>query len=117
MESADAKDEEWRKLDSFSRSSNVSAADYHEVRLLMLKEQGQSAGQITPDLLEKLSELEHIRWCRFHYLNNWKYGEPESGRAKDAARHIHRDLIPYGELSESEKEKDRSSVRLLLSIE
>lgn len=117
VESAEAKDEEWKKLDSFSRSSNVSAADYHEVRLLMLKEQGQSAGQITPDLLEKLSELEHIRWCRFHYLNNWKYGEPESGRAKDAARRIHRDLIPYGELSESEKEKDRSSVRLLLSIE
>lgn len=113
----EAKDEEWRKLDSFSRSSNVSAADYHEVRLLMLKGQGQSADRITPDLLERLSELEHIRWCRFHYLNNWRYGVPENGKTKDPVRRIHRDLIPYAELTESEKEKDRSSVRLLLSVE
>lgn len=117
VESAEAKEEEWKKLDSFSRSSNVSAADYHEVRLLMLKESGQSPKHVTSDMLERLSELEHIRWCRFHYLNNWKYGEPESGRAKDAAHRIHRDLIPYAELTESEKEKDRSSVRLLLSME
>ncbi len=117
VESADAKDEEWRKLDSFSRSSNVSAADYHEVRLLMLREQGQSVWQITSELLEKLSELEHIRWCRFHYLHNWRYGVPENGKTKDAALRIHRDLVPYAELTEGEKEKDRSSVRLLLSIE
>lgn len=116
-DSAEAKEEEWKKLDSFSRSSNVSAADYHEVRLLMLKEQGQSAERITPDLLEKLSELEHIRWCRFHYLNNWRYGVLGSGKAKDPIRRIHSDLIPYDELTEGEKEKDRSSVRLLLSIE
>ena len=33
---------EWRKLDPFTRYSNVSTADYHELRLKLLKAQGLS---------------------------------------------------------------------------
>ena len=113
------KQEEWRKLDVFTRYSNISAADYNEVRLQMLKYMGQQAdaSAFSPALLELLAELEHIRWCRYHYLSNWKYGVPTDGRHKDARKRMHVDLVPYNELSEEEKEKDRENIRILLSFQ
>ena len=117
-ESPENLETEWKKLDPFTRHSNISAADYHSIRLKMLEADGlpADAEKLSPDVIERLSELEHIRWCRYHYLNNWTYGVPENGRTKDTAKRIHCDLLPYGELSDSEKDKDRDSVRLLLSI-
>ena len=82
----------------------------------MLKEMGQPVSGPAPECLELLSELEHIRWCRYHYLNNWKYGVPNDGKPKDAVRRIHTDLIPYKELPEEEKRKDRENIRTLLSM-
>ena len=109
---------EWQKLDAFTRYSNISAADYHEIRLGMLAAAGQpaDAARISPDVMELLAELEHIRWSRYHYLNNWRYAIPEDGSRKDKERRFHADLLPYRELSDSEKEKDRESVRQLLSM-
>ena len=109
---------EWQKLDAFTRYSNISAADYHEIRLKMLAAIGQPVdiAHISPDTLELLAELEHIRWSRYHYLNNWRYGIPEDGRRKDKGMRIHADLLPYRELSDSEREKDRKSVRQMLKV-
>lgn len=72
--------------------------------------------QLTADQIEQLAELEHIRWCRYHYLSNWRLGTPENGRRKDPERRLHTDLIPYQELDESSKEKDRENIRILLSL-
>lgn len=109
---------EWEKLSAFLRYSNISTADYHELRLRMLRRMGVKAdgSDLTRDQLELLAELEHMRWCRYHWLNNWKYGVPENGGTKDAAGHIHADLVPYGELAESEKEKDRTTIGVLLGL-
>lgn len=109
---------EWKRLDAFTRYSNISSADYHEVRLAMLEAMGLPAdpGALPPDKLELLSELEHIRWCRYHYLNNWRYGRPDNGKSKDPARRIHADLVEYSTLTEEEKEKDRENIRILLSV-
>lgn len=111
-------EEQWALLDAFTRYSNISAADYHEIRLSMLKTMGVAAdgASVSPQLLELLAELEHIRWCRYHYLNNWRQGVPENGKRKDPALRIHADLIPYQELTDGEKEKDRENIRILLSI-
>ena len=118
-ENEEAKEAEWKKLDGFTRYSNVSAADYHEVRLKMLAALGwpTDPDRISPEEMELLSELEHIRWCRYHYLNNWKRGVPENGARKDSARRIHTDLIPYEELTEGDKKKDRDNIRVLLSVQ
>lgn len=112
------KEAEWRRLDAFTRYSNISAADYHEVRLGMLRAMGEpaDAGEMSAGCLELLAELEHMRWCRYHYLNNWRYGVPEDGRRKDGKRRIHADLVPYEGLTEGEKEKDRENIRVLLSV-
>lgn len=116
-ENEETKEREWEKLDAFTRYSNISSADYHEVRLIMLEDMGEDAKRPTPGCMELLSELEHIRWCRYHYLNNWKHGTLEHGARKDPVRRIHADLIPYAQLTEGEKEKDRENIRTLLSLE
>ena len=66
-------EQEWSRLDGFTRYSNVSAADYHEVRLHMMAVLGWPADgeRLAPEQMELLAELEHIRWCRYHYLNSW----------------------------------------------
>ena len=117
-ETAENMEAEWRKLDAFTRYSNVSSADYHELRLRLLKAQGlpDRAEDLAPADMETLAELEHIRWCRYHYLNNWRFGQPKNGKAKDPVLRIHSLLIPYDELSEADKEKDRENIRVLLSI-
>lgn len=109
---------EWLKLNSFTRYSNISAADYHEIRLQMLEARGiaPDPGALDPQTLELLSELEHIRWERFHFLNNWRHGEKLNGRAKNPAQRTHSDLIPYQDLTEGEKEKDRENIRTLLQV-
>ena len=111
-------EKEWKKLNSFTRYSNISAADYHGVRLRMLELWNEKPAEdsISREHFELLSELEHERWCRFHYLNNWSRGEPASGKTKDPAKRLHRDLVPYSELSDAEKEKDRDTIRVLLAI-
>lgn len=117
-ENDEMKEKEWKSLDSFTRYSNISSADYHEVQLQMLQSMGipPVLEQISEKQLEILAELEHIRWCRYHYLNNWAYGIPADGKNKDKHKKIHTDLIPYDQLSEEDKEKDRENIRILLSI-
>lgn len=117
-ETEEALDAEWRKLDTFTRYSNISSADYHEIRLAMLRSMGmpEDPDRIPGDVMELLSELEHMRWCRYHLLNNWTQGTPENGKSKDSVKRIHVDLMPYDRLSEGEKQKDRDSVRVLLEL-
>lgn len=87
----------WEKLDCFKRYSNVSSSDYKFMIERLF------AGGI---LLETLTELEHIRWCRYYYLHNWKYGQQT-----DNIRRIHNCLIPFSQLSEAEKAKDLEAIR------
>lgn len=117
-ETEEEKEAQWRKLDSFTRYSNISAADYHEVRLRMLEAMKlkKDFEELPAEVMELFLELEHIRWCRYHYLNNWSYGVPADGSNKDKSRRIHRDLVPYSKLSEKDKEKDRENIRILLEI-
>ena len=118
-ETGENREAEWRKLDTFTRYSNISSADYHEIRLKMLQGMGEPSDpdRISPSCMELLAELEHMRWCRYHWLNNWTCGVLEGGGNKDSARKIHADLRPYDQLSEQEKQKDRDAVCLLLELD
>ena len=91
----------WEKLDAFKRYSNVSSSDYMHTITRLLKD-GMP--------VDAVAELEHIRWNRYHYLNNWTYG-PET----DPARRIHKCLVPFAELSEEEKQKDIEAIRSKLT--
>lgn len=112
------KQDQWQKLDTFTRYSNISAADYHDIQKQIVKaeNQGPCLENISEKWFETLSELEHIRWCRYHCINNWKYGIPAEGN-KDAEKRIHSLLVPYSCLSEQDKDKDRENVRILFSLD
>ncbi|MCM1335570.1 MAG: RyR domain-containing protein [Bacteroides sp.] len=89
--------EPWERLSAFRRYSNISSADYAPVIERL------AAKGVPP---ETIAELEHIRWCRYHYLNNWRYGE-----TTDTARRVHNCLIPFADLSAEEKAKDVEAIK------
>jgi len=100
---------DWSKLSGFVRWSNISAADYMEVLKDIIAKR-LKVTELSSQQLEELSELEHIRWSRFHLVNYWKYGVPENGATKDSSKRIHVCLVDYSELSETEKQKDRDHI-------
>jgi hypothetical protein len=56
--------------------------------------------------IELLAEAEHNGWMEQKFMDGWEYGT-----TRDDVHKIHDALIPYGTLSEDNKEKDRNSVR------
>ena len=94
---ANANNVPWADLSTFHKRSNIAAANYKHV----LKELKESDPHMEWD---KLAELEHIRWCRFHYMHNYQYGE------RDVIKRMHPKLVAYSKLPEDDKEKCRQSV-------
>jgi hypothetical protein len=67
-----------------------------------------SSIELSPDLrelVERLAENNHDHWAQKRLCEGWCYGPKRSDAEK-----THPDLVPYGELSESEKEYDRKTV-------
>ena len=106
-------EEQWEKLDGFTKGSNIACADYHAIRRMIMRKAREKQMELS---IELLGQLEHIRWCRFHYLNHWTYGIPENGKAKDSSQRIHTCLVPFEELSEEERKKDYDAVEVLLDL-
>ena len=61
--------------------------------------------------IDTMARVEHLRWCWDKRMNGWAYG-----KARDDRKKIHPSIIPYEDLSESEKEKDRELVRLIPAL-
>jgi hypothetical protein len=64
--------------------------------------------EFTGDELEELAELEHERWVADKQRAGWRYGP-----VRDDARKIHNLLVPWEQLPEVERDKDRQPVREL----
>ena len=113
----------WKSLNSFTRGSNYATAIHDPLKKVLLKEVGIDTAGLTAGDNEKqynglndeeknkLQEIEHIRWCRYHLLNNWRKPEGDMiidgvKKAKDTEHKLHSDLVPYSELSKDDKEKD-----------
>jgi serine phosphatase RsbU (regulator of sigma subunit) len=60
------------------------------------------------DEVETMAKVEHLRWTWEKRLDGWIYGSK-----KDDQKKINPGLIPYDQLRESEKEKDRQLVKLI----
>lgn len=61
-------------------------------------------------LVEKLAEHIHDSWAQQRIAKGWSYGPTRSDAEKE-----HQCLVPYQDLSESEKEYDRITVKATLS--
>lgn len=65
------------------------------------------------NLIEHLSICEHQRWMGEKVMDGWRFERlPE----QDKTRKLHPSIIPWDQLSEEEKEKDRVQVRKALGI-
>lgn len=105
----------WRRLDETYRQANRSQAAHIACKLacgglIAIPEPVMADGQQAPlwsrpEFIEPLSRMEHDRWASDRLLDGWVYG----ARRDNAARH-HPDLIPYDDLSEAIREKDRVAV-------
>lgn len=99
-------EKDWDSLTGFLKASNISASDFGEVLSILSKELNE----------DELARLEHIRWCRFYYLNYYTLGTPNNGKNRDDKRRIHKDLIPYDELDSAEKIKDIEAIRITQNL-
>lgn len=110
-------DVEWEKLPAIIKEDNVAASlRIPEVlSLIGLEVIKPDKGEvINPDTFEEmisknieiLAQAEHDGWMETKKQNGWVYGEK-----RDDENKIHPSLIPYRQLSEEDKEKDRNAVR------
>ena len=115
--------ESWRQMDAFTRASNYVAAIHDPVKRKLLLDAGMDVRGMTAsenaeryaalpeETRERLQEIEHIRWSRYHLLNYWNKPdeaamESMAGKRKDPVNKLHTDLVPYADLSRAEKDKD-----------
>ncbi len=63
------------------------------------------------ELSEKLAENVHEVWAAGRIADGWRYGE-----VRDDERKLHPCIVPYGELSEIEKDYDRRTSQETLKV-
>jgi len=106
----------WEGLNEVMKDANRWSADHLSVKLRSIGFDGQDlsifdkvAGD--PELFEKLSEMEHRRWMAERLMDGWSYGPKRDNRKK-----IHDLLIPYGELADEEKDKDKDMIQNIKNL-
>jgi Trk K+ transport system NAD-binding subunit len=109
---------EWSEIDEGLRESNRQFADSVGEKLsalgLMLEPKEFGAGPpeedyvVPPKMLEELARDEHDRWVASKLAQGWS---PSGGLPKNSLTKVHPLLVPWDELDEAEREKDRDGVR------
>jgi ppGpp synthetase/RelA/SpoT-type nucleotidyltranferase len=98
----------------FNRSNRMQAEHIIEKLRRIGKTAIQPAGRepivtaLRNQDIESLAEVEHGRWVIERTLDGWKYS-----LVRDNEKKLRPQLIPWSELDEKEKEKDRSAVRAI----
>lgn len=104
-------DQPFAALDDAAKEDNRAAARRMAVVLAAAGLALTPAGPaISPETLESrmeiLAEAEHNGWMAHRAANGWTYGE-----TRDDAAKRHPLMIPYADLPEKEKDKDRNNIR------
>jgi len=109
----------WEELSEHYKNSNREQAKHIAWKLAAVgcrkvrKEQcrGESVNQFTDDEIEILAKMEHLRWCAEKWLDGW-----QKGPSKDPDQRTHPNLVPWEELSEDDRNKDRDPIRNIPSL-
>jgi RyR domain-containing protein len=106
----------WDGLTENLRDANRVVADHAPILFaaagltIARSGEGVEVAAITPDELERLAMIEHRRWMADRIDHGWR-----RGAIRDDRLMLHTDFVPWEQLSESDKEKDRNSVRSLIA--
>lgn len=97
--------ESWTGLNEFTKGSNIASADYLKIVGILSSEEPYK--DMDPEERDWcFARLEHILWCRYHFINHWTYGRPEDGKNKDSIKRIHTCLTDFSNLTEENQRKD-----------
>ena len=90
----------WEALRGDFRESNRSAADHIAIktRILQLSQSQQT--------IELLAEAEHRRWMAQRIVSGWRHADKREDKKR-----LTPNFVPYADLSDREREKDRNNVR------
>jgi hypothetical protein len=104
----------WDRLAENYQDDNRSVADHMEFKLasaLIVSEPGEGSVMLDEDEVEVLSGIAHARWMAARGLGGWRYAAD-----RDNARMLHPDMVPYAQLTEAAKQKDRDEVLTLPAL-
>jgi 3-dehydroquinate dehydratase len=106
----------WESLSDLTKEANRQQAAQIQLKIRCM--QAHLEPLEFPDLpmnlepmMERLAQMEHRRWMAEKWLSGWS-----SGPVRDDAKLIHNCLVPWEQLSNSEKEKDRQAVRQIPNL-
>jgi hypothetical protein len=106
----------WEALPESVRESNRRQVDHIGKKLEAvghaispLTDWDAASYTFSPDQVERMARLEHERWCQELRENGWTFAP---GR-KNPAKKTHPALLPWEELPEEEREKNRLAAREL----
>ena len=95
----------WDQLPEHAKESNRWAVLHRDIKRQIWNHTEQDR---RASVLEHLAICEHQRWMGEKAMNGWRHAALQ---AQDKKRRLHPSLIPWDQLSEGEKEKDRVQVR------
>lgn len=110
---------DWQNLLPRMRASNLDQARSIQLKLALLRltlsndETTPGAWESSsekPEIIEVLAEIEHQRWCIEMFEREYVHGPDRNDEKR-----THPDLLPFEELNEVAKEKDRQTARLISS--
>lgn len=107
----------WEKLSADLKAANVGQAlsfgpKVEAVGAVVIPESAAASGfQFTEQEVEDLSVTEHDRWVSERQAAGWTYGT-----VRDNIRKLHPAMLPWPELPEFERDKDRNAIRAIPPI-
>ena len=107
---------EWSALPENIRDANRAVSDHLEIKLravgleLSCSSEGEEIN-LSEDQIEIMAVMEHRRWWADRSLNGWRFAEE-----RDDINLLHPNMIPYADLSEADKQKDRDSVGTTIKL-
>jgi hypothetical protein len=104
----------WSELPAHKKKANQHAAAHMQVKLrcsgcesVPLEDpRDEVPFPVGIENMDVLAQLEHRRWMAEKYLAGYSYGT-----VRDEDHMLHPDLIPWEDLGESDREKDRNNIR------
>ena len=109
----------WQALSEHYKESNREQAEHMLWKLRTIgcrrvqseQRSGQWATRLTEEAAEVLAKMEHLRWCAEKWLDGWQLGPVKSQEER-----THPNLVPWEELSEADRDKDREPVRRICKL-